>query len=75
MEKGYADMVFVPRNGVNKSAIVVEFKYNKTADAAIEQIKIDNMLKALRLIKAMFCLLALIIMQIVIQSIIKNMSA
>ena len=37
--KGYADMVFVPRNGVNKSAIVVELKYNKTADAAIEQIK------------------------------------
>ena len=37
--KGYADMVFIPRNNVNKPAIVVELKWNKTADTALQQIK------------------------------------
>ena len=32
-------MVFVPRSKVNKPAIVVELKWNKDADTAIEQIK------------------------------------
>ena len=49
--KGYADMVFVPRNGVNKSAIVVELKYNKTADAAIEQIKDRQYVESLKAYK------------------------
>ena len=49
--KGYADMVFVPRNGVNKSAIVVELKYNKTADAAIEQIKDRQYVEGLKAYK------------------------
>lgn len=32
-------MVFIPRSKVNKPAIVVELKWNKDADTAIEQIK------------------------------------
>lgn len=37
--KGFADLVFVPRHNVNKPAMVLELKYNKDADTAIEQIK------------------------------------
>ena len=37
--KGFADLVFIPRHNVNKSAMVLELKYNKDADAAIDQIK------------------------------------
>ena len=37
--KGFADLVFLPRKNVNKPAMVVELKYNKDADAAIDQIK------------------------------------
>lgn len=37
--KGYADMVFVPRNTTNRPTIVVELKWNQSADAAIAQIK------------------------------------
>lgn len=37
--KGYADIVFIPRRNVDKPAMVVELKYNKNADAAIDQIK------------------------------------
>lgn len=35
--KGYADMVFVPRKGVDKPAMIVELKWNKSAETAIEQ--------------------------------------
>ena len=37
--KGFADIVFLPLPSVNKPALVVELKYNKTADTAIQQIK------------------------------------
>ena len=38
--KGFADIVFIPRaNAGNRPAIVVELKYNKSADSAIKQIK------------------------------------
>ena len=38
--KGFADFVFLPRtNAGNRPAMIVELKYNKTADAAINQIK------------------------------------
>lgn len=38
--KGFADFVFIPRaNTGNKPAMVVELKYNKSADTAIKQIK------------------------------------
>ena len=36
--KGYADLVLIPRKHVNKPAIILELKYNKSVDAAIEQI-------------------------------------
>ncbi len=38
--KGFADFVFIPRaNAGNRPAMVVELKYNKSADSAINQIK------------------------------------
>ena len=38
--KGYADLVFIPRvNAGFRPAMVVELKYNKSADTAINQIK------------------------------------
>ena len=38
--KGFADFVFIPRaNAGKRPAMVVELKYNKSADAAIRQIK------------------------------------
>lgn len=40
--KGFADVVFIPRNNVDSPAIVVELKHNKTSGAAIEQIKNKN---------------------------------
>lgn len=37
--KGYADLVLIPRRNVDKPAIVLELKYKKDVDAAIDQIK------------------------------------
>ncbi|MBR0177245.1 MAG: PD-(D/E)XK nuclease domain-containing protein, partial [Bacteroidales bacterium] len=37
--KGFADLVMVPRKNVDSPALVVELKFNKDADAAIDQIK------------------------------------
>ena len=36
--KGFADLVMIPRRNVSTPAIVVELKYNKDADTAINQI-------------------------------------
>ena len=36
--KGFADLVFIPRKFSNKPAMIVELKYDKSADTAIEQI-------------------------------------
>ena len=36
--KGFADLVLMPRKSVAKPAILLELKYDKSADAAIEQI-------------------------------------
>ena len=36
---GYADLVFLPIPASDKPALVIELKYNKGADAAIEQIR------------------------------------
>ena len=36
--KGFADLVFIPRKNVDSPAIVLELKYNKEADSAIDQI-------------------------------------
>lgn len=37
--KGYADLVMIPRRGVDSPALVVELKYDKDTQAAISQIK------------------------------------
>lgn len=36
--KGFADLVMIPRRNVSGPAIIVELKYNKDADSAIDQI-------------------------------------
>lgn len=37
--KGFADLVLIPRKNIDKPAIVLELKYEKEVDAAIDQIK------------------------------------
>ena len=37
--KGYADLVMIPRRNVNKPALVIELKFNHSADTALDQIK------------------------------------
>ncbi len=37
--KGFADLVFIPRKASDKPAMVIELKWDKSADTAIEQIK------------------------------------
>lgn len=44
---GYADVVFVPKKGVTKPAVVVELKCNESAQSAIAQIKTRRYAKAL----------------------------
>ncbi len=39
--KGFADVVFIPRRNTDRPAMLVELKYEKTADSAINQIQ-DN---------------------------------
>ncbi|MGF0033312.1 AAA family ATPase [Bariatricus sp. SGI.154] len=45
--QGYADVVFRPRRHSNKPAIIVELKWDKSAESAIEQIKKKKYKKAL----------------------------
>ncbi|MDY6415387.1 MAG: AAA family ATPase [Succinivibrio dextrinosolvens] len=40
--KGFADMVYIPKQGVEKPALLVELKYNQSAITAIDQIKQKN---------------------------------
>ena len=42
--KGYADLVYLPKSGVNKPALLIELKYDKSAQTAITQIKEKNYL-------------------------------
>ena len=47
--KGYADMVFLPRkNHQDKPAMVVELKWDKSSQGAIQQIKDKEYVKALQ---------------------------
>ena len=46
--KGFADMVFVPRKTTQTPAIVVELKWNQTAQAAITQIKRKQYVESLK---------------------------
>jgi hypothetical protein len=45
--RGYADVVYIPKKGSSMPAIVVELKWNKPADCAIDQIKNRNYPQAL----------------------------
>ena len=40
--KGFADIVLIPRKNIKSPAIVLELKYDKDADSAINQIKRKN---------------------------------
>lgn len=40
--KGFADMVYLPKQGIDKPALLVELKYDKSAVTAIDQIKQKN---------------------------------
>lgn len=40
--KGYADLVLIPRRNTHNPLLVIELKWNKTAEAAIDQIKERN---------------------------------
>ena len=40
--KGYADLVMIPRRNVSKPALIIELKFNHSADTAICQIKQKN---------------------------------
>lgn len=46
--KGFADIVLIPRRNVDKPAVVLELKYNKSADGAIKQIKEKQYIEVLR---------------------------
>ena len=43
--KGYADLVYQPKPGVNKPALLIELKFDKSAQTAITQIKEKNYLQ------------------------------
>lgn len=45
--RGFADVVFVPLPSSGRPALVIELKYDKTANAAIQQIKDRNYTQAL----------------------------
>ena len=43
--KGYADLVYLPKPGVNKPALLIELKFDKSAQTAINQINEKNYLQ------------------------------
>ena len=45
--KGYADVVFLPRKNSDKPAMLVELKWNKSAEGAIAQMKEKKYVQAL----------------------------
>lgn len=45
---GFCDMVFLPKRTSSKPALVVELKWNKTAEGAISQIKNKQYVSALK---------------------------
>lgn len=46
--KGFADIVFIPRRNVDKPAIVIELKYNHSAESGLAQIKRKQYADSLR---------------------------
>lgn len=45
--KGFADIIFLPKKHSDKPAMVVELKWNKSAEGAVKQIKEKNYVQAL----------------------------
>lgn len=45
--KGFADVVFLPRKGIDKPPLIVELKWDKNAECAVQQIKDKQYLKCL----------------------------
>ena len=43
--KGVADLIYLPKKGVNKPALLIELKYDRSAQTAITQIKEKNYLQ------------------------------
>lgn len=56
--KGYADVVFLPRQYSDKPAMIVELKYNQSVDIAICQIKDKRYINALEEYKGRLLLVA-----------------
>lgn len=46
--KGFADMVFLPRKHCDKPALLIELKWNRSAEGAIRQIKNRKYVQALQ---------------------------
>lgn len=46
--KGFADLVFIPRKECSDPAMIVELKWNQSAEAAIDQIKRKEYVKCLK---------------------------
>lgn len=46
--KGFADLVYIPRKHSDKPAMIVELKYNKSAEGAITQIKEKQYVESLK---------------------------
>lgn len=46
--KGFADIVFIPRKKVSKPAMIVELKWDRTAETAIQQIKSKKYIESLK---------------------------
>lgn len=46
--KGFADIVFIPRKKVSRPAIIVELKWDRTAETAIHQIKSKKYIESLK---------------------------
>lgn len=46
--KGFADVVYIPRKTSDKPAMIIELKYDKSAEGAIEQIKNRRYVEALK---------------------------
>ena len=44
---GYADLLFLPRKHLNKPAILIELKWDKSVEGALHQIKNRNYIEAI----------------------------
>lgn len=63
--KGYADLVFKPRKNNSNPAIIVELKYDKSAEGTLEQIKKKQYADCPKDYSGKFCLSELIMIRII----------